>query len=189
MTNTPHQSTRFLHWLSASLIIVLLASGIYMADGNDYALYDWHKAFGVIALLLVIVRLYHRKRKPWPSSSNGTQHEKLVHFMHRFLLFACVMMPISGIAYSGFGGYGVDVFGLNIVPNGYNQQGEVVPFNLIGSDLGKVIHYYLGYLMTALVLLHVLAAVKHHFIDKDNTLRNMLFTQRDSLPNITTKAE
>jgi cytochrome b561 len=187
MTNTSHQSTRFIHWLSASLIIGLLASGIYMADGNDYALYDWHKAFGVLALFLVIIRLYYRKKNPWPSSANGTKHEKLVHFMHQFLLFVCVMMPISGIAYSGLGGHGVDVFGFNLIPNGYNQQGEAVPYSAVGSDLGKSVHYYLGYLMTTLVLLHVLAAFKHHFVDKDSTLRNMLSNQIGSLPKTQTQ--
>ena len=174
MTFQAQQVTRVLHWLSALFIIGLLGSGIYMADGNDYALYDWHKAFGVIALLLVIIRLYHRKVNPWQSSAKGSQHEKYVQLMHQFLLTACVLMPISGLIYSGLGGFGVDVFGIEIIPHRYSENGQVLAFNQAGSDIGKAIHYYLGYLMTALVLIHVAAALKHHFIDKDTTLSAMI---------------
>lgn len=174
MAYQTQQVTRVLHWLSAFFIIGLLGSGIYMADGNDYALYDWHKAFGVIALLLVIIRLYHRKDNPWPSSAKGTSHEKYVQYMHQFLLIACVLMPVSGLIYSGLGGFGVDVFSIEVIPSRYNEKAEVLAYNQAGSDLGKAVHYYLGYLMTALVIVHVFAALKHHFIDKDNTLSAMI---------------
>ncbi len=174
MATQSYQFTRVLHWTSACLVAGLLASGIYMADGHDYALYDWHKAFGVIALLLVLVRLYHRARHPWQSSAAGGRQEQLVQLMHRSLLLACVAMPLSGMAYSGLGGHGVAVFGLPLIPSQYSAEGTAIAFSQPGSELGKTIHYYVGYLMTALVLLHGLAALKHHFIDKDNTLLRML---------------
>ncbi len=174
MTFQAQQVTRVLHWLSALIIIGLLGSGIYMADGNAYAWYDWHKAFGALALLLVIIRLYHRKNHPWQSSAKGTQNERYVQLMHQFLLIACVLMPVSGLIYSGLGGFGVDVFGIEVIPHRYNENGEVLAFSQAVSDIGKAVHYYLGYLMTALVIIHVAAALKHHFIDKDNTLSAMI---------------
>jgi len=174
MTFQAQQVTRVLHWLSALIIIGLLGSGIYMADGNAYAWYDWHKAFGALALLLVIIRLYHRKNHPWQSSAKGTQNERYVQLMHQFLLIACVLMPVSGLIYSGLGGFGVDVFGIEVIPHRYNENGEVLAFSQAVSDIGKAVHYYLGYLMTALVIIHVAAALKHHFIDKDNTLSAMV---------------
>ncbi|NTS76330.1 cytochrome b [Catenovulum sp. SM1970] len=174
MTTQSTQATRTIHWLSALLIIGLLASGLYMTDGHDYSFYDWHKSFGVIALLLIAIRLYNKFKNPWQSSAKGTEHEKIVNIMHHFLLFACVMMPISGMAYSGLGGHGVAVFGLTIIPDNYNAAGQAVPFSETGRAIGQQIHVYLGYAMVALVSLHVLAALKHHFIDKDNTLTRML---------------
>ncbi|CAM5220035.1 cytochrome b [Alishewanella longhuensis] len=181
MVNQSQQFTRILHWLSAVLLIGLLASGIYMADGHNYALYDWHKAFGVMALLLVIVRLYYRAKNPWPSAARGTAHEKPIHLMHQSLLLICVMLPITGMLYSGLGGFGIEVFGLTLVPNGYTEQGEVLPYSQEGSDFGKIMHYYLGYLMAALVLLHASAALKHHFVDQDSTLLNMVRPSKNSL--------
>lgn len=176
--------TRLLHWLSAVLIIGLLISGIYMAEGYDYSLYDWHKAFGVIALLLVLNRLFYRRRNPWRSSAKGTQHEKTVELMHQCLLSLCLLMPVSGLVYSGLGGYGVSVFGFTIIADAYTQTGEVIAYSQSGSDSGKAMHFYMGYLMAVLVMLHGLAALKHHFIDKDFTLTRMLIgTKKSALKN------
>ncbi len=180
MKEKSHHVTRFLHWFSALLVIGLLVSGIYMADGNAYSFYDWHKAFGVIALLLILVRLLYRKRNPWHSSAKGTKYEKSVDLMHQCLRITFLLMPLSGIVYSGLGGYGVSLFGLTLIADGYTPSGDVVAYSQLGSDMGKALHYYIGYFMAALVTLHVLAALKHHFIDKDLTLTRMLISGRKS---------
>lgn len=180
MKENPHHVTRFLHWFSTILVISLLASGIYMADGNDYSLYDWHKAFGVIALVLILVRLLYRKRNPWSSSAKGTKYEKPVDLMHQCLLAVFLLMPLSGIVYSGLGGYGVSLFGFMIIADGYTPSGDVVAYSQLSSYVGKAIHYYIGYLMFALVTVHGLAALKHHFIDKDKTLTRMLLCPHKS---------
>ena len=174
MNKNNHQLTRIIHWLSAVLIIGLLSSGIYMSDGHDYSFYDWHKSFGVIALLLIALRIHHRRNNPWQSSAQGTKHEQVVHLMHRFLIWACVLMPISGIVYSGLSGHGVEVFGIPLIFSNYNSAAEAMPYNLWLSDFGKLVHTYLGYTMAVLVTMHVLAALKHHIVDKDLTLKRML---------------
>lgn len=177
MQQNPQRLTRILHWLSALILIGLLASGIYMADGHSYAFYDWHKAFGVIALCLILFRFLHRAKHPWPSSTIGTKYEKSVKRVHNLLLIGGILLPITGLLYSGLGGFGVSLFGLTLIPNGYNASGEVIAFHKFGSDLGKLLHFYLGYLFTALVILHIAAALKHHFINRDQTLNNMLKSQ------------
>jgi len=174
MASRTHTVTRAIHWVSALIIIGLLASGIYMSDGNDYSWYDWHKSFGVLAFLLIAGRLYYRQQKPWQSFAQGSKHERMAKWVHNGLLVFCVLMPLSGMAYSGLGGHGVDLFGFSIVPSRYTND-SAVPFSQLGSDIGYAVHYIVGYLMSALVLLHIFAALKHHFVDRDSTLKRMLF--------------
>ncbi|WP_448564790.1 cytochrome b [Thalassotalea ganghwensis] len=174
MSSDLKQQTRYMHWLSALIIIGLLSTGLYMSDGNHYGLYDWHKAIGFIALAIIIIRLLIRYRHPWPSAALGTPHQKLVHYTHQFLLLASLLMPISGLLYSGFGGYGVSIGSVELIPSYYNEKGQVIAPNLMLSNLGDFIHQYLGYLFTLIVIMHLLAALKHHFIDRDDTLSRML---------------
>lgn len=166
--------TRTIHWASALIIMGLLASGLYMTDGNDYSFYPWHKSFGVIALGLILLRLYYKSRYPWHSFAEQTSKRTLVKAAHYFLLAASLFMPLSGLALSGFGGYGVDVFGFTLIPNNYDATGQAQPFSESGLNIGRQIHIYLGVIFTALVCLHILAALKHHFLDKDLTLKRML---------------
>ena len=163
-----------MHWFSALIIIGLLATGLYMADGNDYRLYDWHKALGVIALAVIIIRLIMRYKYPWPSAAIGTPLQNLTLSVHQFLLLASLLMPISGLLYSGFGGYGINIAGIELIPSFYNTQGQVIAPNIMVSNLGHFIHQYLGYLLAIVVLAHLIAALKHHFLDRDDTLSRML---------------
>ncbi len=173
MANDQHNTTRLIHWLNAALVISLVASGIYMTNAEGYAVYPWHKSFGVIALAVIIIRLYYRNKNRWVSSVVGQPQEKLVHAMHQVLIFCLIVMPLSGLTLSGFGGYGVDFFGITLIQNNY-VDGTAVPFNETLRDLGKQVHVYIGYTFAVIISLHALAAVKHHLIDKDKTLLRML---------------
>lgn len=184
MARFDYRLNRFFHWSSAVLILTLLASGSYMADGNLYALYDWHKAVGVLALLLLLARFYHSHRQPWPSSTAGSLWHRPVQWLHRGLLAACLIMSLSGLAYSGLAGYGVALFGLELIPSNYNEQGTAIAFYQAGSDLGKMLHTYVGYALMAVVLLHIAAALKHHVVDKDPTLRRMLGARDKSVQKV-----
>ena len=68
------------------------------------------------------------------------------------------------------------VFGMDIFPanDHVDKIGEVMPFNAEMADFGQRIHGYLGYFLLILIALHVAAALKHHCLDKDNTLKRML---------------
>ncbi|NVK25610.1 MAG: cytochrome b [Gammaproteobacteria bacterium] len=163
----------------ALIVIGLIALGFYMANTESYQFYDLHKSFGVIASLFLIARLVWRKFYPWRSSANGTKQARLVRFAHRLILILLLLMPLSGFLISGFGGHGVGVFGLQIIPSNYNDSGLAVRHNEFLTELGYFMHELVAYLLTALLVLHIAAALKHHLIDKDDTLKRMLGTSKN----------
>jgi len=74
---------------------------------------------------------------------------------------------------SGLGGHGLPIFGFDIVAPNY-VDGQAVPINPDLAQLGKKIHYWLGWIMLATISLHLIGALKHYFVYKDGTLRRML---------------
>lgn len=167
-----------LHWLVAIMMIGLLATGIYMEEQEVYALYPWHKSLGVLILLLVIPRIIWRILNGWPQaqgkySSIETLLAKLVHWL---LILGTILMPISGVMMSGFGGHGVFVFGIELMamnPDPTNPT-EALAVNELLAGLGHEMHGFGGDVLIVAIALHAVGAMKHHIIDKDNTLRRML---------------
>lgn len=174
MSKIKHHITRTIHWSMAALIITLLALGLYMTSYHNHEIYPLHKSLGVIALIALLIRLYWRARYPWVSSMEGSTKEKAVKFAHLSLLALLTLMPVSGMLLSGAGGYGVNLFGLELIPSSFDENGKAIPFNAALSTLGYSSHAILAYILIALVGLHIAAALKHHFIDKDKTLVRMV---------------
>lgn len=167
-------TTRLLHWLVAIFMIGLLAVGTYMEKNGVYDLYPIHKSMGVIAFVFILVRVVWRMKKGWPTPvSVYHKHEQMLSkIVHWVLIIGTLLMPISGMMMSGFGGHGISVFGLEIVPSIDKTQTSALNINL--AQLGHNIHGILGKVLILAVILHIAGAWKHHLIDKDNTLRRML---------------
>ncbi len=165
---------RINHWAGALIITTLLVMGLYMTYLKHYQFYDLHKSIGAIAVLMIGFRLAISIRNPWQSSAQNTKHEKPVKLTHKALILSMLIMPISGVMYSGLGGYGLAVFGVEIIPEGILETSNHPELLLALSEFGQALHRYTGYLMCGLITLHIGAALKHHFINKDNTLTRML---------------
>lgn len=167
-----------LHWLVGLSFIGLLALGIYMDETHAYALYPIHKSLGTLLLLLVIPRIIWRYVQGFsaPQGDSSEAMQKLARAVQYLLLVGTLMMPISGIMMSAFGGYGLAVFGLEIFPENPDSAnpGEFIPFNDLLAQLGHVIHGLGGKLMILAIVLHLGGALKHHLIDKDRTLIRMI---------------
>lgn len=178
-TNAPlSAASRWLHWLIAGAMIALLVVGLAMKQLEIWPLYPWHKAFGVLVLLLAVPRALLRLREGWPTAL-GTppawQHRAAL-LTHASLLACTLLMPLSGALHSGASGHGISVFGLELVAMNPDpaKPGEVLPFNAGLAEFGEEAHELLGYAVVALLLLHVAGALKHHLIDRDATLTRML---------------
>lgn len=171
-------NTLLLHWIVAIMMIVLLGSGIYMEENEAFALYPWHKSFGVLITAFVMLRVLWRIKNGWPTPvSDYSSIEKLLSkVVHYLLIIGTVLMPISGFMMSAMGGHGVDFFGLELVarnPDPANPK-EVIALNGTLAGIGHRMHGLGGNLIIAGVALHIVGALKHHMIDKDGTLRRML---------------
>ncbi len=171
-------TTILLHWLVGIMMILLLVIGLYMGETKTFALYPWHKSFGVLLFAFALLRIIWRIKQGWPPAvGDYAQWEKLLaKSVHYLLLMGTVLMPLSGFVMSAMGGHGVALFGLDLVaanPDPANP-GKVLPLNGSLAHLGHEIHELGGSVLIAAVVLHVVGAYKHHFVDKDATMKRIL---------------
>ena len=164
---------KVLHWLIAVLLFGLLALGFYMHDlplsPQKLQLYSWHKWAGVSAFLLVIVRLAWRVTHRPPALPAGMS--KLMRFAahagHLALYGFMFAIPLSGWLMSSAKGFQTVWFGVLPLPDLLDKNKEL-------GDLLQTVHSILNWLFVAAVAGHIGAALKHHFIDKDDILTRML---------------
>ena len=164
--------TKSLHWIVAALFIGVFAIGWYM----DFlplgmAKLEWmsrHKSLGVTILMLAVLRIIWRLSEPTPAALGKHAIERLAAKIgHLGLYGVMIAMPLTGWMMSSAANFPVSVFGLFTLPN------------LVAPDQGlfeslRTAHFVLSWVIVALVGGHVCAALKHHFIDRDATLRRML---------------
>ena len=164
---------RALHWLMAALIIGLIGLGLYMTaqpDGDPkWGLYDLHKSLGVLVFGLLLLRVYWRRTSPppaLPASMTGLE-AFAAHAGHMLLYAAMLMLPVTGYLDSAFGGYHVSVFGLFDIPLLFEKNKPLF-------ELTVQAHRWIAYGLGLLVVAHACAALKHHFIQRDDVLLRML---------------
>ena len=167
-----------LHWLVAIVVVGLVCVGVLMKYGQLWSLYPIHKSFGVLALLVILPRVVWRIKNGWPKPVHSGRliEQRLAKVVHWLLILATLVMPISGMLLSGAGGFGFGVFGLTIVPANHalDNPEEAVAYNDALSQFGYGMHSWAGYLLILAIVLHVIGAFKHHWVDRDLTLKRML---------------
>jgi cytochrome b561 len=160
-----------LHWLLALMILGAFGFGLYMT-GLPFSparlkLYNWHKWAGVTILALTALRLAWRltHRPPAPPAMPAWQLRayRATHGLMYALFFA---VPLMGWAYSSAAGFPIVWFGVLPLP-------DFVPVDKALAEALKPWHGWLAWTLVALVALHVSAALKHHFIDRDGLLSRM----------------
>ena len=174
MSNTREKltiSTVASHWLIAIAMIGMVGFGLYIADLPRSPTKGWligiHKTIGLAILLLALFRLFMRSKNPFPDHvGNYTPREAtLSRIVRIFLVLAMFLLPFSGMMMTFGGGYPLPVFGLFTI--GPFEKVELL------SELGHIGHELGGKLLIAAILLHVAGALKHHIIDKDDTIKRM----------------
>jgi cytochrome b561 len=168
-----------LHWLVAALVVTALAMGWTMTDmaisPQRLKVYNYHKWIGVTVLALACVRLLWKLGHPVPDLPGTPRWQALaaraVHALLYGLMFA---VPLAGWVYSNAAGYRVVYLGKLPLPNLVERDKELAATWL-------QVHHMLAWTLAVLVGLHLLAALQHHFIARDHTLRRM-FPWRRSLP-------
>ena len=161
-----------LHWLMAALILGLAALGIVMHEMPlsplKLELYAWHKWFGVTVFLLVWLRLAWRltHRPPALPATLSAPLQRLAHAGHALLYVLMIVIPLSGWLMSSAKGVQTVWFGLVPLPDLLGRDREL-------GDLLQQAHKLLNLLLLLTLAGHVLAALWHHFVLKDDTLRRM----------------
>ena len=174
-TRTDHYpaTSKVLHWLVAASVLTTVPVAIAMTNvekgpTQDF-LYNLHKSLGVLILLLMILRLINRLAVGAPIAEPGIEPwqkavSSAVHTALYVLLFA---MPIVGYIANSAYGAATPFFGLFNLPAAVGQN-EALAKQLFA------LHRWVGWLVVGLVLLHVGAALYHHFARRDTVLQRML---------------
>ncbi len=172
--NSQYTATaKSLHWLMALLLIGLLVLGFYMAglplSPDKLRLYSWHKWAGVTVFVLLGFRLLWRvtHRPPALPASMSAPMQLAAHAGHFVLYALMIAIPLSGWLMSSAKGIQTVYFGVLPIPDLIGKDWE------LGDLLGGV-HEYLNWLFVAVLVGHIGAAFKHHYIDKDDILTRML---------------
>ena len=161
---------RWLHWLMAVIVLGMLAVGFTMAHLIDDTvpikfawLYPYHKSFGMLVLILVLIRLAVRRsaRLPGLPQSLSPWERRLAKAAHVTLYSLMILVPLMGYSLSSSftQSDGVDFFGVYLP--------ELLPKNDSRFAVFDRLHAILAYTLLALIVLHVLGALKHRFLDRD----------------------
>ena len=161
-----------LHWAIAIGVIVnwqIAERAHELPEAERGAVMYWHFAFGMLILVLTAMRIAWRLfRKPPPMGNHLQPWERaLAKITHAIFYVLLIGLPLMGwIGMSGYK-YAIDMFGLvwPVLPVGFGED--------TGHEILEV-HATLGTAMLFLIVLHVLGALKHTFIDKDGNLFRML---------------
>lgn len=194
--NNPQRYTKvaiLLHWLIALMIFGMFAVGWYMADLPkdapkvasfdlfDIGLYtvqlaeavsprsyyfNLHKSFGVIVFVLVLFRIcwkFTHQAPALPASITGWQR-KAATASHHVLYMLMFLMPASGLVMATYSKYGVKWFGVALIKGLDNEPMR---------EVFKEAHETIAVILITLIAIHVLAALKHKFVDKDEVMARM----------------
>lgn len=172
------QAIRVLHWTMAVIIIGLIILGFIMGNvltNKPYTgeMYLWHKSFGVLALILIAIRIGTRYtlRKQIPALSAMMKKYELVaaKLGHVFLYVFMVIAPVSGYLMSSSysKSSGIFLFGLRLP--------DAIPKNDVLAEFFTDVHVVSAYILAALIVGHVAAVVKHRYFDKhrENLLKRI----------------
>ena len=170
-----------LHWVLGLALLGMLGVGIYMTglpfSPQRLKLYNWHKWAGVSLLALAVLRLMWRATHRPPalprtiSDGMPAWQQRAHHATHYLLYLLFFAVPLIGWAYSSAAGFPVVFLGLWQLP-------DFVPVSVDLADAIKPWHQYSAYTLAALIALHVAAALKHQWIDRDGLLARMLPARR-----------
>lgn len=171
---------QFLHWAVALAVIGLCVVGLLMqelpASPTKIKIYALHKSVGITVLALVILRLLWRlvdRRPPHPASMPRWQRT-LSALTHGLLYALLLAMPLSGWLYNSASNFALRWFNLFSIPP---LTGPDPAIKAWAQDLHSIGFYTLGLLFA----LHVGAALRHHYVERDATLRRMLpFVRKES---------
>lgn len=163
---------RWLHWLMAAAILAMFFLGwtaeSWPLSPTKIKLFFWHKSLGITLLVLAIARLAWRAVNPVPALpvAMTTRQRSLARASHGSLYAIMIAMPLSGWVINSAANFPFKVWGVFRLPDIASHSKSV-------QTVGETVHLALFWVLAVVLVLHIAAAVKHHFFDKDDVLRRM----------------
>jgi cytochrome b561 len=162
-----------LHWLMVVLIIASWALGLYMVDlqfsPQKLKYISWHKWLGVTIFMLALCRIAWRITHPAPPPPDAmpSWQRTAMSVSHFLLYFLTLAIPLSGWLFSS-------ASGVPTVYLGWAQLPDLVAKDKLVAELLRQAHMLLNGTLFVVVCIHIAAALKHHFVDRDDVLVRML---------------
>lgn len=166
-----------LHWVLALAIFICLGVGLYMTglplSMERLKLFNWHKWAGIVILVLSALRLVWRLIRRPPELPRDVEtamprwQRAAIKGGHHTMYALFLLIPLAGWAYTSATGFPVVLFGTWPLP-------DFVPRDRVLADILKATHAYLAFTLIGLIALHIAAALKHHYYDRDGLLLRML---------------
>lgn len=169
-----------LHWLIAVLIFVTFPLGVYMHDlplsPDKLQLYSYHKWIGITILMLVSLRVVWRLTHPPPPlpDSVAQWQRSASRIVHGVLYVLILAIPLSGWLMSSAKGFQTVWFGVLPLPDLVGKD------KVLGEQLAEL-HEVLNFTLLGVVILHVAAALKHHFVERVPFLQRMGWGRKEPL--------
>lgn len=165
--------TRFIHWVTAALIVVLIPLGLYMneLDSSPFkvSLYFIHKSLGVFVLALTAGRITWTLTNPRPALLGALTawERKLAHAVHGLFYLVLFGVPLTGWVMSSAHGYPVSVYGWFTLPDLVDKNHDL-------AKLLEDVHEIGAWSLVALLVVHIIGVIKHQGVYKDETLARMM---------------
>lgn len=175
MNDTPYGYgivSKILHWLIAAVVIGNLIAGLLLDDmamPGKMTVILWHKSVGVLVLALMLVRLGWRSNQGFPKFPDALPRwqQQLARFVHLAFYPVLILMPVVDWLLSSAAGYPVMFFGLFSLPAIWEKDKA-------WAEIFSGTHSALGYVIIAMLVAHIGAALYHHFIEKQKIIKRML---------------
>ncbi|ABD45096.1 prokaryotic cytochrome b561 family protein [Ehrlichia chaffeensis str. Heartland] len=169
-----HVSLRIMHWLTGIPIILMLIMGfclkmeIFPSHYPIGQLYTIHKAIGMVLLFFLTLRIICRFNSITPSYPKSFSYFLTVvsKITHTSLYITAIGMATSGYVMSSASGRAIKIFSCNIP--------LLIDTNKHIANVAQQCHNICAYILSALIIVHILAALKHKFIDKDNVFNRII---------------
>ncbi len=170
-----------LGWVASTLAGWIEAPDISVTDNTiawTKLLFSIHKTLGVTIFFLAILRILWAISQPKPGLLNGDNGPEamLAETVHWLLYGSLVLVPLSGWVYHAA------TMGYAPIWWPFGQNLPFVPKDAVVAEISAALHFILQWVLAGAVTLHILGALKHHFVDGDATLRRMLPGRMDALP-------
>src|SRR5689334_3738697 len=168
-----NSAAKFFHWLVALLIFTQIALGLaavnWPLSPTKLNLFFWHKSIGMTVLVLVAIRLLWRFSSSIPALPADTPgwERHAAHASHFLLYVAMIGLPVSGWVLSSASGVPFQIFWTVPLP-------AIAPIDKDTAEFAKHVHHAFFFLLIPLLIAHIGAALRHHYVKRNDVLRRIL---------------